>query len=70
MGVVLYVMLFGAFPYSDVDATSMVMAQLSNTLVFPENTSQSLKYLILSMLEPNTEKRADASSVLLALNQL
>lgn len=70
MGVVLYVMLFGAFPYSDVDATSMVMAQLSNTLVFPENTSQSLKYLIISMLEPCAEKRADASSVLFALNQL
>ncbi|CAC5393867.1 TSSK [Mytilus coruscus] len=32
MGVMLYVMLFGAFPFSDSDATSMVQAQISNTL--------------------------------------
>ena len=69
MGVMLYVMLFGGFPYSDVDASQMVTCQLSNTLSFPENTSESLKSLISSMLEPSVEKRADASSVLLALSQ-
>ena len=69
MGVMLYVMLFGGFPYSDVDASEMVSAQLANTLSFPENTSESLKALISSMLEPSVEKRADASSVLLALAQ-
>ena len=70
MGVVLYVMLFGAFPYSDADATSMVMAQLSNTLVFPENTSENLKSLISAMLEPVVEKRADATLILHLLNQI
>ncbi|CAC5393868.1 TSSK [Mytilus coruscus] len=43
MGVMLYVMLFGAFPFSDSDATSMVQAQISNTLSFPENTNEMLK---------------------------
>ncbi|CAC5406655.1 TSSK [Mytilus coruscus] len=69
MGVMLYVMLFGAFPFSDSDATSMVKAQISNTLSFPENTSDILKSLVSSMLEPSVEKRADAISVHLALSQ-
>ncbi|CAC5399866.1 TSSK [Mytilus coruscus] len=43
MGVMLYVMLFGAFPFSDSDATSMVQAQISNTLSFRENTNEMLK---------------------------
>ncbi|XP_063435547.1 testis-specific serine/threonine-protein kinase 3-like [Mytilus trossulus] len=41
MGVMLYVMLFGAFPFSDSDATSMVQSQISNTLFFPENTNET-----------------------------
>ncbi|VDI35900.1 Hypothetical predicted protein [Mytilus galloprovincialis] len=69
MGVMLYVMLFGAFPFSDSDATSMVQSQISNTLSFPENTNETLKSLISSMLEPSVEKRANASSVRLALSQ-
>ncbi|CAC5357254.1 TSSK [Mytilus coruscus] len=69
MGVMLYVMLFGAFPFSDSDATSMVKAQISNTLSFPEKTSDILKSLVSSMLEPSVEKRADAISVHLALSQ-
>lgn len=67
MGVVLYALLFGGFPFSDADASEMVAVQLSNTLFFPENASETLKSLISSMLEPSVEKRADASSVLLAL---
>lgn len=69
MGVMLYVMLFGAFPFAAEDATSMVEAQLAHALVFPGNTNEALKSLISAMLEPSVEKRASASSVLLALAQ-
>ena len=69
MGVMLYVMLFGAFPFASEDASVMVESQLANTLVFPENTSSAVKALISGMLEPSVEKRASASTVLSALAQ-
>ena len=69
MGVMLYVMLFGAFPFAHEDAAAMVEAQLAHALAFPENTNAALKSLISAMLEPSVEKRASASSVVLALAQ-
>ncbi len=69
MGVMLYVMLFGAFPFSHEDASAMVEAQLAHAIVFPENTNAGLKSLISAMLEPSVEKRTSASSIVLALAQ-
>lgn len=69
MGVMLYVMLFGAFPFASEDATAMVESQLAHALAFPENTNDVLKSLISAMLEPSVEKRPSASSVVLALAQ-
>lgn len=69
MGVMLYVMLFGAFPFPAEDASSVVEVQLSHSLSFPENTSENIKYLISAMLEPSVEMRVSANSVLNVLSQ-
>lgn len=70
LGVLLYVLLFGAFPFPNEDATSMVQAQLSRVISFPKNISNNLKALIASMLEPSIDNRMSANSILLAIAQL
>lgn len=70
LGVLFYALLFGAFPFPAEDAKSMVEAQLSRVFTFPENTSENIKSLIVSMLEPSIEKRMSAKSVLNALAQM
>lgn len=69
MGVMLYVMLFGAFPFPSENASYMVEAQLAHAISFPENTNVAIQSLISAMLEPSIENRMSASDVLVALAQ-
>ena len=57
MGVILYRMLFGAFPFDDKVTQTMINKILNDEVNIPQDADKNLQALLRGMLEKNPEKR-------------
>lgn len=68
LGIVLFTMLCGMMPFDDGNVTSMVQKQLSRNYNFPkfalDKTSEAVKHLVYSILEPCCKKRPTLEKIL------
>jgi len=63
LGVLLFVMLTGRFPYPELDETDLLLSVCRNEVVFPYSMSEEIKNLISKMLYKNPQNRVLAKEI-------